>query len=221
MANRVIMLEFNELVPTLINRFIGQGQLPGFERLRRESMAAVTHAEAAGDWLEPWVQWVTVHSGIPHTRHKAFRLGEGARLGIPRVWDRVSDAGRTVWVCGSMNAEVESKAIRGMVLPDPWSVGLPPIPEELFAPYYHFVRTYVQEYTRDKPPLTKGDYLAFVRFMLSNGISRKTLSDTVNQLVGERTGLPRWRRACILDRISGTSSGTITGADTPRSPPFS
>ncbi len=41
---KVIVLEFNELVPSLVDRFIAEGKLPNFKRLRNESTVAVTDA---------------------------------------------------------------------------------------------------------------------------------------------------------------------------------
>ena len=41
----VILLELNELVPQLLDRFIAEGRLPNFERLRKESLVFTTDAE--------------------------------------------------------------------------------------------------------------------------------------------------------------------------------
>ena len=202
MAGPVIVLEFNELTPSLMDRFIGEGSLPGFERLRRESIVCVSDAEEDPPFLEPWVQWVTVHTGLSRAEHKVADLDEGPQLRVPRVWDLVSDAGKKVWVCGSMNAGIQGNGINGLFLPDPWTTSVEPYPQALFRPYYHFVRSYVQEYTRDKPPLSKADYLRFARFMATNGLAPKTVADTVRQLISERgSGGARWQRAAILDRI--------------------
>ena len=40
--NRVLMLEFNELSPVLMNRFIAEGHLPAFGRLRETSATFIT-----------------------------------------------------------------------------------------------------------------------------------------------------------------------------------
>src|ERR1041385_882411 len=62
MSKRVIVLEFNELCPSLMEQFMKQGLLPGFSRLHSESYAYVTDAEEVAPNLEPWIQWVTVHT---------------------------------------------------------------------------------------------------------------------------------------------------------------
>lgn len=199
----LIVLEFNELTPALMDRFIAEGHLPAFKRLRDESVVAVTDAGEAPPHLEPWIQWVTVHTGLSFAEHRVFDLGDGPKLDAPRLWDMVSDAGYPVWVCGSMNAAVRSPAtIRGSVLPDPWSPSLKPVPEARFAPFFHLIRSYVQEYTRDKPPLGRADYLRFLRFMAGHGLSARTVVDTLRQLGGERLGGgAKWKRAAILDSL--------------------
>jgi hypothetical protein len=202
MTESVIVLEFNELTPRLMDQFIAEGHLPGFARLRRESIVCVSDAEEAAPSLEPWIQWITVHTGLSYAEHGVFDLGDGPRLDAPRIWDFVADAGERAWVCGSMNAATKSKRKENLyVLPDPWSREVPPHPEALFRPYFNLIRTYVQEYTRDKVPLGKSDYLDFGRFMVANGLSPKTVFATLRQLASERTGPYRWRRAAILDRL--------------------
>src|SRR2546427_657064 len=60
----ILQLEFNELTPRLMFRFMEEGHLPNFQRLFRESHAFTTDAEEEGMNLNPWIQWVTVHSGL-------------------------------------------------------------------------------------------------------------------------------------------------------------
>jgi hypothetical protein len=195
----VILLEFNELSPALMTRFIDDGQLPNFQRLAEQSFTYVTDAEERAPNLEPWIQWVTVHTGLSYTEHGVFDLDDGHKLQAPRLWDLASAAGKRVWVCGSMNIGYRPP-IRGMVLPDPWSSGVSPFPSELQA-YYDFVQRHVQEYTRDDVPLTKSDYVRFLAFMATHGLSMMTIRAIARQLFAERSGRLRWRRATILDRL--------------------
>ena len=197
----VIVLEFNELTPKLVLQWIGEGKLPGFKRLFDESIAYTTDAGEQPPNLEPWIQWVTVHTGLTYDQHGVFDLGDGHKLKAPRIWDIASDHGRRVWVCGSMNASMQNGRVNGAIVPDPWSTGFKPFPEQEFQDFFHFVRTNVQEYTRDKVPLSKGDYIRFVRFLLRNGLSAVTVRKTVAQLLSESGGKFKWRRAMILDRL--------------------
>jgi len=196
----VVLLELNELTPSIMDRFIAEGRLPNFKRLRDRSEVFVTDAEERPPYLEPWIQWVTVHTGVPYSEHKVFRLSEGHKAPQKRIWDLVSQAGGAVWVCGSMNCRYDP-GTRGWVLPDPWSTDAEPYPDALL-PYFRFVQRNVQEYTNDRVPLTKTDYLNFVRFMVGNGLSAGTAASIARQLIAEKKARGgRWRRAFILEEL--------------------
>ncbi len=195
----VILLEFNELSPTLMMRFMEAGKLPNFQRLYREAYTYVTDAEEVAPNLEPWIQWVTVHTGLSYGEHRVFDLGDGHKLTAPRLWDLASGSGRRVLVCGSMNIGYH-QPINGIVLPDPWSVGVVPHPVELRS-YYEFVKRNVQEYTRGDVPLSMSDYARFLAFMVTHGLSPATVLAIARQLLTGRSGDSRWKRASILDRL--------------------
>ncbi|HXO85522.1 MAG TPA: hypothetical protein VN803_08345 [Gemmatimonadales bacterium] len=198
-TNSVILLEFNELTPTLVHRFMSAGKLPNFKRFYQESGAYVTDAEESQENLEPWIQWVTVHTGLSFAEHGVFTLGDGHKLKDKSLWDLVSDAGRSVWVCGSMNARYDLP-LNGSLLPDPWNTTTDPQPEQLL-PYCRFVQRNVQEHTNDRVPLSAADYLSFLRFMVTHGMSPATVRAIVEQLLRERRGKSRWKRAVILDKL--------------------
>ncbi len=65
--------------------------------------------------------------------------------------------------------------INGWVLPDPWMRSVKPHPEEELRPYYRFVSANVQEYTREDVPLSRGEQLAFLKFMARHGLSPATI----------------------------------------------
>jgi hypothetical protein len=198
----VIVLELNELTPALMDRFIAAGHLPGFARLRAESIACITDAEETAPNLDPWIQWATVHTGMKLRDHGVFLLGDGPKCKAPRIWDMVADAGKRAWICGSLNCAVQTVRRENLfMLPDPWATEVEPQPPEMFDDFNHLVRGFVQEYTRDKPMLSRAAYLRFARFMLANGISPRTVTDTLAQLVGERRSKTRWKRASILDSL--------------------
>ena len=199
-ARSVILLEFNELTPDLIEQFSAEGHLPNFKRFYEESQVYTTDAEESGTTLNPWVQWVTVHTGLSLADHGVHKLGEGHLLKKKTIWDIASDAGQRVWVCGSMNISYE-KNLNGFVLPDPWSAGTDPRPASL-EPYYAFVRRQVQEHTNEDQNAGLRQNLGFVRFMLGHGLSVSTGLAIAKQIAGERMGTRgHWKRVSILDRL--------------------
>lgn len=197
---RLILAEFNELSPALMEKFIAAGKLPNFARLRSESEVHLTEAVEEQPHLEPWIQWVTVHSGMPFPEHQIRDLGEGNRLSEKSIWDVLSDSGKRVWICGSMNINYETP-INGWVLPDPWTTSVDPYPADELMPYHRFVSTNVQEYTREEIALSRRDQVAFVTFMARNGLTPGTGVKIVKQLLQERSSDVYWKRASMLDRI--------------------
>ncbi len=196
---RVILLEFNELTPALVERFIRAGKLPNFDRFYRESRVYITDAEETQDKLNPWIQWVTVHSGLSFAEHGVFHLGDGHKLKRKCVWDLLSDAGLPVWVCGSMNPRFD-QPLRGFLLPDPWTTTVAPYPDELL-PYFRFVQRNVQEHTNDHVPLSRAEQATFVAFMVKHGLSMGTVGSIGRQLIRERVAGKRWKRAVLLDQL--------------------
>ena len=195
----VILLEFNELSQPLMQRFMREGGLPNFRRFYRESQVYVTDAEERAPYLNPWIQWITVHSGLSYSEHTIFHLGDGHKLEKKCLWDVANDAGMKSWVCGAMNVRFDNP-MNGWVLPDPWTVEAKPYPEML-NPYFKFVQKHVQEYTNDRVPLTVADYLKFFRFMAGHGLSATTVSAVAKQLISEQLGNTRWKRATIMDKF--------------------
>lgn len=196
---KLILLELNELTPRLMSRFIDEDVLPNFRRLRDESQVFLTDAGEDPPLLEPWIQWATVHSGVPYAQHGIQHLGDSHRTGVPAVWDCVSRSGRNVWVCGSMNTW-HAPDPNGAILPDPWARHVRPTPREL-DPYFDFVRAHVLEYTRDEVPMTKQKLFAFFKFMRQHGLRLGTVVAIARQITTEQFAETRWKRAAILDRL--------------------
>lgn len=200
MTPTVLVLELNELCTPLLDRFMAEGLLPNVARLRAESARFTTDAEETGDRLQPWVQWVTAHTGVGLAEHGAFKLGEGSVNTCPTVADVVGEAGGDVWLCGPMNV-VPTRAVCGRWLPDPWNPDATLVPPDL-APFADFVRANVQEHTNERHRLSARSYVDFLAFMARHGLSPATVAEVGRQLGGERVGRrSRWQRTALLDRF--------------------
>jgi hypothetical protein len=195
----VILLEFNELCPSLMTEFIEQGHLPNFKKLRDSAAIFTSEAKERAPYLEPWIQWINVHTGVPFSEHGVEHLGESEKCTQPAIWDLVSEAGGKVWICGSMNVHCTSK-VKGDLLPDPWSPASYTRPAELLT-YNNFVRKQVQEHSNASVKFAKSDYVKFLAFMVKHGLSMHTVKTAINQLRSERSAGKRWRRAFILDLL--------------------
>jgi hypothetical protein len=192
----MLILEFNELCPRLLARFMDEGRLPNFSRLHASSHVYTTTTNDAH--LEPWVQWVNFHHGIPEARHGVVDLDEGHTVTEPAFWDLLAAQGRTALVFGAMNiAPARNRLVTQ--IPDAWTTHVP-VPAE-FRPYYDFVRAHVLDHTAPSAP--KAALGAFLRFMASHGLSFGTIMRLAAQLIHERISPHdvRWRRAAALDYL--------------------
>jgi hypothetical protein len=73
-------------------------------------------------------------------------------------------------------------------------------PAELMN-YNRFIRKQVQEHSNASAKFAKSDYLRFLSFMLTHGLSPETVKTAMRQLASERREGKRWRRAFILDLL--------------------
>ncbi len=202
MNRKLIVLELNELTPSLMDRFIELGHLPNFKTLKDRSLCFISDAQENPPALEPWIQWVSIHTGLPFAEHAVFNLGQGENFKAPRIWDRVAENGGRCFVLASMNAHFNSKYKDQIALiPDPWALNLTPNPIDKYKAFFNFIRSYVQEYTNKSTPLHTRDYINFFTFMAASGLSGETIKKTFVQLISEKTGSPKWQRAAILDRL--------------------
>jgi hypothetical protein len=196
MANRMLLLEFNELSPRLLARFIADGSLPNFARLYRGAEVYTTTTDDAH--LEPWVQWITFHCGVRESRHGVEELDQGHTVEYPAMWDTLAGQGLSSVVLGAMNT-APARAEQVLMIPDPWSTHVA-VPAE-FRPYHEFVRSQVLGHTAEGA--ARGQLASFLRFMASHGLSRETVWGLVRQLAAERIAGQdvRWRRAACLDEL--------------------
>jgi hypothetical protein len=199
-ANRkkAILIEFNELTPTLMDRFIESGQLPNFSKFRDESMVYETIASETGHELNPWIQWVTVHTGLDYKDHHVLHLNEGHLLNAPRLWDTTSRYGLSNWICGSMNVN-KSSDFKGLMMPDPWCTEIPPSDE--VKTFFRFVQKNVLEYSNDRIPMSRSEYVQVVWYLVTHGLSWNTATSILKQLISERNGRSKWKRAVLLDKL--------------------
>lgn len=195
----MILLEFNELCPSLVHQFMSSGLLPAFQRLYDESLAYTTRAKERAPYLDPWIQWLTVHTGLNYDQHGVDKLNEGHTCDATRIWDVVCQNGGTAWVCGSMSA-AHGKEFRGAFIPDPWTTKVHPTPVAM-RPYFRFVQSSVLDSTSARPAMSLRGAADFLRFMAGHGLSARTVGAIVRQIAAERRGGHRWKRAVILDQL--------------------
>ncbi|SFF51376.1 alkaline phosphatase family protein [Blastococcus tunisiensis] len=117
----VISLELNELSVDLVEKYVDDLDLRNFRRLFDDSRRYRTVAEQEFVNVEPWIQWVTVHTGLDFSEHGIFRLGDAVDAPYEQVWERVQRELRlSVGAVSPMNATA-LKERPSFFVPDPWT----------------------------------------------------------------------------------------------------
>lgn len=120
MENQLLLLELNEVNFEYIERYAAAGKLPHFARLIRKHGLHRTTSEDRYERLEPWIQWVTAHTGKTFEEHGVFRLGDIIRTDIPQIWEMLEGRGLRVGAISPMNAKYRLKD-PAFFVPDPWT----------------------------------------------------------------------------------------------------
>ena len=121
MKQKVILLGLNELNFDYIEAYIKQGYLPNFKTLYEQHGFCQTTSESKYDLLEPWIQWVSIHTGKTYDEHKVYRLGDIAeRQDLKQLWEIAEEKGLKVGAISPFNARNNLKN-GGFFVPDPWT----------------------------------------------------------------------------------------------------
>lgn len=118
---RIILLSLNELNFDYINYYISKGFLPNFKLILNKYGYQKTYSEKDYHLLEPWIQWVSIHTGKSYNEHQIFRLGDIEHApGLKQLWEIIEQKGYSVGAIAPFNAANNTKK-SGFFVPDPWT----------------------------------------------------------------------------------------------------
>jgi hypothetical protein len=117
---QLLFLELNEVNFDFLRRYARLGQLPTFSKLFAAQGYALTESEDQYEKLEPWIQWVTAHTGQSLAQHGVFRLGDIVSRDIPQIWEKLEERGMRVGAVSPMNAKNRLRQ-PAFFVPDPWT----------------------------------------------------------------------------------------------------
>ena len=121
MKNKTILLGLNELNFDYIKFYISQGLLPNFKKIFNIQPPIETTSENEYRLLEPWVQWVTIHTGKTFDEHKVFRLGDIINNPeLSQVFEELENEGLSVGAISPFNADNRLNN-PAFFVPDPWT----------------------------------------------------------------------------------------------------
>ena len=115
----LIFLELNEISIDFVEKYISLGELPNFKKLLSKKKLFKTNSEKKYHLLEPWIQWVTVHTGLDFKDHKIFRLGDGINHD-ENIWNKLNKKGINSLLISPMNSK-NPNLDKSVYVPDPWN----------------------------------------------------------------------------------------------------
>ena len=121
MKQKVILLGLNELNFDYIEAYVNKGHLPNFKNLYEQNGFCQTTSENTYELLEPWIQWVSLHTGKTYAEHQVFRLGDIVdRKDLVQLWEIAESKGLKVGAISPFNARNNLKN-GSFFVPDPWT----------------------------------------------------------------------------------------------------
>lgn len=190
----LLFLEFNEINFEFVERYCAAGRLPNFAQVLRENGLQRTTSESSYELLEPWIQWVTAHTGKTFDEHKVFRLGDIVGQDLPQIWEQLEARGMRVGAISPMNAKHRLRD-PAFFVPDPWtktSVSASPSLKRL----YNAIAQAVNENATRR--------VTFASFAgLLSGFLRYASPANWGRYLGWALTAPkrRWRGALLLDQL--------------------
>jgi predicted AlkP superfamily phosphohydrolase/phosphomutase len=197
---KVLLLELNEINWGVIDKLIadhGPTYLPNIARLRETGCTGTQTAVERPPLLDPWITWVTLHTGVSPSVHGASVLEQDAEtISAKRTWHYAAEAGRSVGVFGSISA-YPPFPVRGFVVPGPFAPTSDTFPPEL-RPIQEVNRRYTQVHNKTTKSLGLYENLQAGTKLLRSGLKFSTCMKIAGQLVNERVASQnRWRRVAL------------------------
>ena len=92
MKNKLIFIELNEINFDLVKKYSLNYSFKVFnddffKKLKK------TKSEDEYNLLEPWIQWVSIHTGLTAKEHKIYRLGDFDGKKFPHIFKIIEDKG--------------------------------------------------------------------------------------------------------------------------------
>ena len=117
--------------------------------LRYKHIATYTPDKEQDKNLDPWVQSVSINTGIESKNHKIFNLGQKIPKKISQIWDILTKKKISCAVWGAMNSTYIDNKYLKVYFPDPWNHQTNTKPESL-KKIFNLPREYAQNYTNFK-----------------------------------------------------------------------
>ena len=119
--------------------------------------------------LDPWVQSVSINTGLKSKNHKMYNLGQKVSKKLNQIWDILSKQNIKCAIWGTMNSTyINNKNIK-IFFPDPWNNKTLIKPNNLNN-FFKLPRVYAQNYTNFKISKNLNSIFSFLTSCFKYGI---------------------------------------------------
>ena len=129
----MLIVELNEFCPSYLAETAERLDLVNIRKfLSFHHTSTFTKETKEFHGLDPWVQWVSIHNGIPFPEHGVKRLGINSDKSYKQIWNKLANKKNKSWiVTGAMNAKKGGSKGCISFFPDPWSSQEKAYPQDL------------------------------------------------------------------------------------------
>ncbi len=116
---KLILIELNEINFDLIKNYSKKKKFKFFNEEFLSNLRT-TFSENVYEKLEPWIQWVSIHTGKTADEHRIERLGDINKFKYKQIFERVEELGHTVGAICPMNT-INKMENSKFFISDPWT----------------------------------------------------------------------------------------------------
>ena len=167
----MIFLEINEFSPDLMSKACDLLDAKNLKKLLAlQHTYTTTDDKSERFGLDPWVQWVSIHTGKTSIEHGVNHLGDVPNLKYPQIWETLSNRGLSCGIWGAMNASLGKTKNIKFFFPDPWSFSEIAFPPEL-NDFLAFPRYYSKNYCDLNKVKVARELIKLIKFCLNPSIA--------------------------------------------------
>lgn len=173
----ITIVELNEFNLELVKQALKTNDLPNLKKVFEFKQSSYkTNDRYNSGYLEPWVQWVSIHTGTPSSEHRIKHLGDVPDLTFKPFWEVLSELGVSTGVWGVMNAPRGKSPRNKFFFPDPWTFTEKAYPDPLNR-FLDLPRYLSKNYRNLKKTILIKKGFKLLKGVLSSGIAMQIVKD--------------------------------------------
>lgn len=124
--DKKLFLEINEvsnefLLSNNIKKFKFLNEILKSNSIFGKKIQTISEGKTEGLDLDPWIEWVTIHSGKKAVDHKISAIGTARNINFQMIWEKWEKEKITYSLCGVFNGFLRRSSFCNLFIPDPWS----------------------------------------------------------------------------------------------------